>query len=589
MFVLVVAFCGVARAQTSMLPADAVASYTYYDSVPGGSAVRFDVQGQEFSRGVRIATAGSGENLWSAQLGWENVAPAAQGDVILLTFWARRVGPLDGRPIDAQFVVVERNGGNYDKSLIASVPNDGAQWRRYAIAFRAHDNFAAGGLRFAFQFSSGPQTFEIGGISALNFARTREPRDLPTDFYYGGRENDAAWRVAAEARIERIRKGDLRVRVVNQAGRPMPGVTVRALLQQPEFRFGTAVAGDRLVRTDADSVRYRETFLADFPAAVIENHLKWPFWETWAQPDAPAAVAWLRSRNIPTRGHNIIWPDWNNMPDDTRTLSAAELRSRIDARFANITSATAGAIEDWDVVNEPYSSFDVQGRPLLAGVTPSPGVLGNEEIVRWFQQARTLAPGVALTLNDYNVWEGLDGRHRDFTFELVRWMQARGAPIDRLGLQAHFAHVLLPITELERRVDRLATLGLRLIVTEYDTSTLDERLQADYLRDVLTLAFSREEFVGFLLWGFWEGSHWVPEGALYRTDWTAKPAAAVWRDLVRNRWTTDVRGTTVADGVVTTRGFTGAYRIDVASPGGTATRLLTLPRTGAEIVVTLDE
>lgn len=60
----------------------------------------------------------------------------------------------------------------------------------------------------------------------------------------------------------------------------------------------------------------------------------------------------------------------------------------------------------------------------------------------------------------------------------------------------------------------------------------DERLQADYLRDVMTMAFSHPAMQAIVMWGFWEGRHWKPDAALYRKDWSTKPAGKVWEELV---------------------------------------------------------
>lgn len=553
------------RAQVSLLPADPYASFIGFDPVPGGSRTAITVAGQSFSRGLRVTTAGGAPNLWEAQLRWATVVPVARNDTLLLTVWARQLSPRAGDSIHAQ-VVFEREGGDYAKSLNTSLPSTDDQWRLYQIPFRSIADFPAGGAALAVQFAAGPQSFEIGGIELRNYGQTPPP--LPTSFDYSGREPGAAWRVAAEARIDQHRKAQLTMRVMDSAGNALPGASVTVTQQTHAFPFGTAINASVLMQPGPDRDRYRAAFSKMFNAAVIENHLKWPFWEQWGRPDGEAALAWLTERGVPVRGHNVIWPGWSNMPGDTPSLDAAALRSRIDTRFAAILSATAGVITDWDIVNEPYSNIDVTGRiPGVAGVTPSAGVLGNDELARWFTLAGQLAPGVTRTLNDYNLLAGLDRTHREYTMELVRWMQARGAGPDQLGLQGHFFGVIIPPEELGRRFDTLATLGVPLIITEFDVSTTNEPLQADYTRDVVTLAFSRPEVTGFLMWGFWEGAHWEPVASLFRRDWSEKPAASAWRSLVWDQWWTRDTGVTGADGARTVRAFKGEHEVVVSAPG----------------------
>ncbi len=563
-----IAVTATAWAQTPLLPANAMTTYNYYDSVNGGSALSLAVTGQSFTRAIRISTVGTGANVYNAQLGWNITAPVTQGDLLLLSFWARRLSPLDGRPIDAQ-VVFERNSGDYLHSLTCSFPNDTGTWQRYSVPFRAVTNHPVAGAHLTFQFSIGPQSFEIGGVTLVNYGTTVTPGALPTAFYYPGREATAPWRAEADARINQHRKGAMNIRVVDCLGQPVAGASVHVNLTKHAFGFGTALAADVLVGAGPNSDTYRSTFLANFSSAVIENHLKWPFWETWGQTQGLAALDWLNARSIPTRGHNLIWPSWRNSPPDLETLSPATLRGRINAHFLQILGATRGKLREWDVINEPFDNFDVMGRiPGVAGVPLSAGVLGNIEMVRWFQQARTADANIGLVLNDYNVLEGVDPTHQAYTQALVRWLVANGAPVTRLGLQAHFGAAIIPIPELLRRLDTLNALPVRLSVTEFDITVLDEALQADYTRDFVTLIFSQPKFDEFLMWGFWEGAHWLPEGAMYRTDWTAKPNALAWRDLIYNRWHTDATGLTDAQGGFTTSAFYGQYTVTVAAPNG---------------------
>ena len=65
------------------------------------------------------------------------------------------------------------------------------------------------------------------------------------------------------------------------------------------------------------------------------------------------------------------------------------------------------------------------------------------------------------------------------------------------------------------------------------------------------------------MWGFWEGAHWKPETALWRKDWTEKPAAKVWRDLVCQQWRTDETLHTDAGGSAKLRAFYGHYEVTV--------------------------
>jgi hypothetical protein len=114
-------------------------------------------------------------------------------------------------------------------------------------------------------------------------------------------------------------------------------------------------------------------------------------------------------------------------------------------------------------------------------------------------------------------------------------------------------------------------------VTEFDVNLADEDVQAQFTRDYMTIAFSHPKMNGFTLWGFWAGRHWLPDGAMFRRDWSAKKNLEVWRDLIFREWWTDVEGITGEDGVFRTRGFLGNYE---ASAGGVS-QTFTLERDAA--------
>ena len=111
--------------------------------------------------------------------------------------------------------------------------------------------------------------------------------------------------------------------------------------------------------------------------------------------------------------------------------------------------------------------------------------------------------------------------------------------------------------------DTFAKFGLPIVVTEFDVNIKEEEKQAAFTRDFMTAAFSHPACAGFVFWGFWEGAHWRPDGAMFRKDWSEKPNLAVYRDLVFKEWWTDVKGSTNDQGEFAVRGFKGSYKIVV--------------------------
>jgi len=112
-------------------------------------------------------------------------------------------------------------------------------------------------------------------------------------------------------------------------------------------------------------------------------------------------------------------------------------------------------------------------------------------------------------------------------------------------------------------------------------------LQADYTRDFLIACYSHPVITGFNKWGFWQSAHWKPDAAMFKKDWTEKPNAAVWRELVTKKWKTNVTALSNRKGLVNTRGHLGKYEITVTKNGVTKKVILQLSKTENEVIIKL--
>lgn len=586
---------------TPALPADGTAVipsnyYSYFDNaVGGGSATSVAATGPGFTQAIQITTNGTSSFIYNAGLGWNTNAQVNKDDVLLLTFWARRLEATSGY-IRGQ-VVFEKASADFNKSATVGIPVDTTDWQQFQVAFKSVDTYAPGQAHLVFQFAYGPQKFEIGGVQLLNFGPNVALNQFQPFSYYPQRGNlNAQWRAEANTRINQIRKGDLKVNVVDRNGKPIEGATVFVQQLNHAYKFGSAVTAALLTGTGADAEIYRSRVSSHFTTSVFENDLKWTLWEcttctSFRKENTRAAIQWLLERNISARGHNLIWPSWQYLPSGSQSLGPGDLQNRITARFQDVLNDAGikGKLYQWDVVNESYTNYDVQGR--IAGVpnvSASNGVLGNQEMVRWFQLARQLDPNAKLFINDYDILAagGANVNQQNYYFAVINWLLDNGAPLDGAGLQGHFGGPT-PIDRMQEIITRFSTLRVPLAITEYDFNSTDEALQADFTRDFLTLIFSSPKFDDFLMWGFWERAHWLPAGAMYRADWSSKPNALVWNDLWFREWWTNENGISDRSGSYRTRGFKGDYTVTVNYARMTRTAIAKLDATG-EVTVMLD-
>lgn len=541
------------------------------------------VAGQPFAQALRAEVKEKSGNPWDVQV-TTRVAQAVQaGDVMLATLYLKTEASRQESGEGQTEFVMELAREPWTKSVSYPV-RAGADWRKIFVRFKAQRSYAPGEAQLIFRLGYEPQTILIGGVTVENFGTQLQLADLPTTkITYPGMEADAAWRKAADSRIESLRKGELRLRILEKSGKPVVGAELSIRQTKQAFGFGSAVVAQTLFRPGND--KYKQLTAELFNIAVLENNLKWQplageWGEGWTVGAALKGVDWLAQHGIQTRGHVLVWPSWRNLP---RTLKALEkdpvkLRAAVQAHVTELATATRGKLVHWDVLNEPFDNHDLMD------------LLGEEVMVDWFKAARAADPQAKLFINDYAILSGGGGStpHRDNYERVIKLLIEKGAPLDGIGMQGHFGSSLTGPEDLLKLLDRYAKLGKQIWVTEYDVDLEDEALAAQFTRDFYTTLFSHPAVGGILMWGFWDGAHWQKNAPLYRQDWSLKPAGEAYRQLVLDAWRTNVSGKTDATGSFQARAFLGSYELKVTSDGKTRTFPVELTRESPTISLRLD-
>ena len=551
----------------------------------GAAVTNFSPVGQPFLQARRFAVQ-QGSNPWDAGHLYRNTATIAAGDKCLLVIWLR------GETPDARLTLLAENTTTYAKEAFAVLRLTQA-WAQYLIPFTAAAAYAPNTLQIGVQMAWQTQTVEVGGAAVLNYHNLVNYDQLPVRLhndYYPGQEPNAPWRAEAAASIEQIRKANLTILALDASGQPAPDAHIHVEMLQHAFKFGTAVISNRFGGGNAQNNTYAEKLLNldgqghGFNEVVFENDLKWPAWEqhwysTWTE--IATAVQWLQARDISIRGHNLAWPGWSYSPPDLEPNQGNPnyLKTRIRNHLQHILTypGVGSACADWDVLNEITQNNDYAN--ALAG---TPGyVTGREIYPEIFRQADSLVPGSVLYLNDYVAIERGDNDDGAMAIWKTRLdeLLAAGAPVEGIGFQGHFGAFPTGIPTVNAIYDDFwNTYGLEAKVTEYDIDRLvPPATQADYMRDILTVTFAHPSQKGFLMWGFWDGAHWLSNAPIFNTDWSIKPSGTAFIDQVFNQWWTDETLFTGPDGTATVRGFRGQYRVTVSCGD-----------TGQEFFVTLD-
>jgi len=560
-----------------------------------------EVNNMPFRRAIRTTTFKEPTRPWDTVVGIDLAHSIADGDVCMLSFFMRGTSLKDESVGSTVHACLEFIRQPHDK--LVHMPLSGEkEWRRIFIPFQAKEAVPAKSGRVVFHLGFLPQTVEIGGLTVLNFGQKVSLADLPaTPLTYKGREPDAPWRKKALDRIERIRKAQLVVEVVDSLERPVGDATVHVKMVRHTFGFGSAVVAGLLGVNPADpeAIRnhveefgniegirtYRRMVEKLFNKATLENDLKVKAWITsrsnkdsqYRREWTDRALEWLTERGIAVRGHWLACGDLEELPIEIVSSPIHLVRSYLFAGMRERVKAVGKWIKEWDAVNH-----------IVGGDRTLEGLFGSPDIyVEIMKESRHLAPGAQLWVNEGLVLAG--GYRREPYEKVIRYLIDRGAAPDGIGFMGHFDRVSLTSPdELLRVMDRFAGLIPRLQITELDVDVgNDELLQADYLRDAMTVAFSHAACEAIVLWGFWENCHWKPDAALYRKDWSLKPAGRIWEDLLFRDWWTDVRGNTDRNGLYEQRGFLGQYEVQVISDNRSVTVNASLPKEGTKVRIKL--
>jgi endo-1,4-beta-xylanase len=362
--------------------------------------------------------------------------------------------------------------------------------------------------------------------------------------------------------IANYRKGEIIIRA-----RPGSKVTVEQL--KHEFWFGCAISNSlgsgRMPENDLK--QYKEKFLLNFNSAVTENAVKWGSMEPRkGEVDysiIDGILKWTEENNIPIRGHNLFWGIPQFVQQWVKDLSDDELRQTVQNRAETVASRYKGRFAEYDLNNEMIHGNYYEDR------------LGPDITKLMAEWAHNGDLGAKLWLNDYDILTG--NRLADY-MDHIRKLLKQGVPIAGIGVQGHLHAETFDRGQLKNALDSLAVFNLPIRITEFNMpgqrskyykekiqtmSPQEEELKAKELVDYYRICFAHPAVEGILMWGFWEGSNWIPASSMYMRDWTPTPAAKAYQDLIFREWWTNESGLTGKDGIYTMPAFYGKYKVTV--------------------------
>ncbi|WP_297987218.1 endo-1,4-beta-xylanase [uncultured Anoxybacillus sp.] len=233
------------------------------------------------------------------------------------------------------------------------------------------------------------------------------------------------------------------------------------------FRIGAAVS-PITIKTQKDLL------VSHVNSITAENHMKFEHLQpkegefTFEQADE--IVHFALSNNMVVRGHTLVWhnqtPPWMFYDREGKVVGKELLFERLKAHISTVVQRYKGKVYCWDVVNEAVAD---EGNDLLR-ISRWSEIAGMEFIEKAFLYVREADPNAFLFYNDYN--ESFPEK-REKIYKLVKSLLEKHIPVDGIGLQAHWSLTRPTLEEIRLAIERYASLGVQLHITELDISMFE--------------------------------------------------------------------------------------------------------------------
>ena len=229
------------------------------------------------------------------------------------------------------------------------------------------------------------------------------------------------------------------------------------------FLIGSAV-NDNLV-SKKDSLG-EQIVLTEYNTITPENSMKWMYMEPeqgkFEFETADKYIDFSTKNDIAFIGHNLVWHSqlagWVEKIESKEELSAS-LKNHVQT----VAARYSGKIHGWDVVNEALNEDGTLRNSLFLKQ------LGPDYLINSFKWAQEADPKAELYYNDYNMTRQ---EKRAGAIKLVKDIQASGARIDGIGMQAHWGLEDPTLEEIETSILEYSDLGVQVMITEFDITVL---------------------------------------------------------------------------------------------------------------------
>lgn len=232
------------------------------------------------------------------------------------------------------------------------------------------------------------------------------------------------------------------------------------------FPIGVAVSA-----RDLKNPQEVALILSQFNSLTPENAMKMgpihPEENRYNWKDADSIVAFAQAHGLKVRGHNLCWheqtPKWLFRDSAGKLVTKEVLLKKLKDHITTVVNRYKDKVYAWDVVNEAID--DDSAKFLRNSLWYQ--ICGADFIAKAFEYAHEADPKAVLFYNDYNT-ERPEKRER--VYRLLKQLVDAGAPINAVGIQAHWSVYEPDPANLVATIKKFSSLGLKVQVTELDVS-----------------------------------------------------------------------------------------------------------------------
>lgn len=238
--------------------------------------------------------------------------------------------------------------------------------------------------------------------------------------------------------------------------------------------------------------------------------------------DADLIVDFAEQIDAFVHGHVLVWhnqlPSWISSYSGT----AMDWKNLLKTHIQTVVGRYKGRVQSWDVVNEAVLDEGSGYRDTIWKEN-----IGVEYIADAFRWAHEVDPDAELFYNDYSLCA--NSKKLDFVINMTQSLIEEGVPIHGIGFQMHITDKWPTIDEIQKSIEKIESLKLKLRITELDVSMNYEEKYTIFTNDlaqsqkvrfeeVISLSVKSPNLVGITFWGVSDADSWIPS-FFNRLDW----------------------------------------------------------------------